>query len=90
MKLLQPQNRAQTAKLSKRTRCFCSKPSKKLVRFGHKVGVTPEAMISLLDSGLSVRDLLVFLCSIAFGADQPRCDGCGGTFQPLPAGRYRR
>jgi hypothetical protein len=41
----------------------------RLVRFGHKVGVTPEEMISLLDSGLSVRDLLAFLISKAFGAD---------------------
>jgi len=35
----------------------------KLVRFGQQVGVTPEEMISLLDSGISVRDLLVFLAS---------------------------
>ena len=30
----------------------------KLVRYGYKVGVTPEEMISLLYSGLSVRDML--------------------------------
>ncbi len=35
----------------------------KLVRFGLQVGVTPEEMISLLDSGISIRDLLVFLAS---------------------------
>jgi len=35
----------------------------RLVRFGQQVGVTPEEMISLLDSGISIRDLLVFLAS---------------------------
>jgi hypothetical protein len=39
------------------------------VRFGQQVGVTPEEMISLLDSGLSVRDLLAFLTSKVFAAD---------------------
>ena len=29
-----------------------------LVRSGQQVGVTPEEMISLLDSGISIRDLL--------------------------------
>ena len=32
-----------------------------LVRFGQQVGVSPEEMISLLDSGISVSDLLAFL-----------------------------
>jgi len=35
----------------------------KLVRFGQQVGVTPEEMISLLDSGISIHDLLAFLAS---------------------------
>jgi hypothetical protein len=35
----------------------------KLVRFGQQVGVSPEEMISLFDSGIRVRDLLVFLAS---------------------------
>jgi hypothetical protein len=35
----------------------------KLVRFGQQVGVTPEEMISLLDSGISIHDLLGFLAS---------------------------
>jgi hypothetical protein len=35
----------------------------KLVRFGEQVGVTPEEMISLLDSGISIRELLMFLAS---------------------------
>ena len=41
----------------------------KLVRYGYKVGVTPEEMISLLDSGLSVRDLLEVVFSNAPKAD---------------------
>jgi len=40
----------------------------KLVRFGQQVGVTPEEMISLLDSGISIRDLLAFLVSKGSGA----------------------
>jgi hypothetical protein len=40
----------------------------KLVRFGQQVGVTPEEMISLLDSGISIRDLLAFLSSKTSGA----------------------
>ena len=35
----------------------------KLVRFGQQVGITPEEMISLLDSGINIRNLLVFLAS---------------------------
>jgi hypothetical protein len=40
----------------------------KLVRFGQQVGVTPEQMISLLDSGISMHDLLAFLASKSSGA----------------------
>ena len=40
----------------------------KLVRFGQQVGVTPEEMISLLDSGVSIGDLLAFLASKTSGA----------------------
>lgn len=40
----------------------------KLVRFGQQVGVSPEEMISLLDSGISMRDLLAFLASKSSGA----------------------
>jgi len=40
----------------------------KLVRFGQRVGVTPEEMISLLDSGISIHDLLAFLASKSSGA----------------------
>jgi uncharacterized protein (DUF433 family) len=31
--------------------------------YGQQVGVTPEEIISLLDSGISIRDLLAFLAS---------------------------
>lgn len=40
----------------------------KLVRFGRQVGVTPEEMISLLESGSNIRDLLAFLVSKRSGA----------------------
>jgi len=42
--------------------------AEKLVRFGQQVGVTPEEMISLLDSGISMRDILAFLVSKSAGA----------------------
>jgi hypothetical protein len=35
----------------------------KLVLFGQRFGVSPEEMISLLDSGISLPDLLTFLAS---------------------------
>jgi hypothetical protein len=40
----------------------------KLVRYGQRVGVIPEEMISLLDSGVSIRDLLAFLAAKSSGA----------------------
>jgi hypothetical protein len=43
-----------------------------LVLFGQQVGVTPEEMISLPDSGISFRDLLAFLASRASGAHRWR------------------
>ena len=42
--------------------------AEKLVRFGQQVGVTPEEMISLLDSGISIHDLLAFLAAKSLGA----------------------
>jgi hypothetical protein len=48
---------------------FLQQDVERLVRFGQQVGVTPEEMISLLDSGLSVRDLLAFLASKVFAAE---------------------
>jgi hypothetical protein len=38
------------------------------VRFGQQVRVTPEKMISLLDSGISIRGLLAFLAWKSSGA----------------------
>ena len=35
----------------------------KVVRVAEQVGATPEEIISLLDSGISIRDLLAFLAS---------------------------
>jgi hypothetical protein len=40
----------------------------KVVRVAAQVGVTPEQIISLLDSGISIRDLLAFLASKTSGA----------------------
>ena len=40
----------------------------KLVRFGQQLGVSSEDMISLLDSGISVADLLAFLAARRIGA----------------------
>ena len=39
----------------------------KVVRLGQRVGVTPEEMISLLDSGITIGDLLALLASKASG-----------------------
>jgi hypothetical protein len=39
-----------------------------LVRFGQQIGVTPEEMISLLDSGIDMRDLLAFIAAKGSGA----------------------
>ena len=40
----------------------------KLVLYGQKVGVTPEEIITLLDSGISIPDLLICLASKTSGA----------------------
>ena len=42
--------------------------AEKLVLYGQQVGVTPEEMISLLDSGISIHDLLAFLAAKQSGA----------------------
>jgi hypothetical protein len=42
--------------------------AEKLVWYGQQVGVTLEEMISLLDSGISIHDLLAFLASKSSGA----------------------
>jgi hypothetical protein len=37
--------------------------AEKLFWCGQRIGVTPEEMISLLDSGISIKDLFAFLAS---------------------------
>lgn len=48
--------------------CALEQAVEKLVLYGWKVGVTPEEMISLLDSGISIRELLIFLAAKTSGA----------------------
>lgn len=40
----------------------------KVVRFGEQVGISPEEMIQLLESGMSVTQLLQYLSSKAGAA----------------------
>jgi hypothetical protein len=63
MKLLQsPESLTQNCQnFVKKDVILLQQAIEKLVRFGHQVGVTPEEMISLLDSGFSIRDPLAFL-----------------------------
>jgi hypothetical protein len=42
--------------------------AERLLRFGQQVGVTPEQMVSLLDSGITIHDLLAFLAEKSSGA----------------------
>jgi hypothetical protein len=42
--------------------------AEKLVWYGQQVGVTPEEMISLLDSGISIKGLFAFLTAKQSGA----------------------
>ena len=53
--------------LAEGERVLLERAAEKVVRFGQQVGVTPEDMIQLLDSGISVRDLLAFLASKTSG-----------------------
>lgn len=65
----QPESLRQNHKdLDEEAVCLLEQAVEKLVRFGRQVGVTPEEMISLLDSGISIRDLLAFLVSKRSGA----------------------
>ena len=54
--------------LDERSAHLLEQAVEKLVRYGQKVGVTPVAMISLLDTGISIDDLLAFLASKTSGA----------------------
>lgn len=49
--------------LAEGERVLLERAAEKVVRFGQQVGVTREDMIQLMDSGISVRDLLAFLAS---------------------------
>ncbi len=44
------------------------KAAEKLLPYGERVGATAEDMISLFDSGISMRELLVLLVSKGSGA----------------------
>lgn len=53
--------------LAEGERVLLERAAEKVVRFGQQVGVTPEGMIQLLNSGISVRDLLAFPASKTSG-----------------------
>jgi hypothetical protein len=48
---------------SEEHRLLLERAVEKIVLFAQQVGVTPEEIISLLDSGISILDLLAFLAS---------------------------
>lgn len=56
-----------TRELSKSQAQLLEQALGKLVLYGRKVGVTPEEMISLLDSGMSMDELLAFLAAKGSG-----------------------
>jgi hypothetical protein len=64
----QPTDRSLFEDFDERDTFLLKQAVEKLVRFGHQVGVTPEEMISLLDSGIRMHDLLAFLGSKGSGA----------------------
>jgi len=70
MKLSQPPESLPQSRedLPEKDAILLQQAAEKLVRLGQQVGVTPEEMISLLDSGMSIRDLLAFLASKTSGA----------------------
>ena len=55
---------------------FLEQVAERLVLFGQQVGVTPEEMISLLDSGISIQDLFAFLAS---KSSEPRREAVRGS-----------
>jgi hypothetical protein len=59
----QPTDRSLSGVFDERDTILLKQAVEKLVRFGQQVGVTPEEMISLLDSGIDMRDLLAFLAA---------------------------
>ena len=70
MKLSQPpeslsQNRED---LIEKDAILLRRTAERLVRLDQQIGVTSEEMIPLLDSGITIRDLLAFLASKNSGA----------------------
>lgn len=61
-------NGSQSKDLDERDVILLEQIVEKLVRYGQRVGVTPEEMISLLDSGISIHVLLAFLAAKSSGA----------------------
>lgn len=66
--LLESLKRGGLDHIDERDALLMEEVAEKLVRFGQRMGMTPEEMISLLDSGISIRDLLAFLVSRCSGA----------------------
>jgi hypothetical protein len=64
----QSTNGSQSTDSDERDAILLEQVAEKLVRFGQQVGVTPEEMISVLDSGISIQGLFAFLVSKASGA----------------------
>ena len=61
-------DRSQPKDFDEKDAVLLERVAEKLVRYGQQVGVTPEEMISLLDSGISIKDLFAFLASKSSGA----------------------
>ncbi|MGA8491764.1 MAG: hypothetical protein WB711_15160 [Terriglobales bacterium] len=64
----QSPNSSQSKDFDEGEAMMLEKVADKLVCYGRQVGVTPEEMISLIDSGICIRDLLAFLASKSSGA----------------------
>ena len=63
-----PTDDSQSKNCDEKAAILLDQVAEKLVRCGQRVGVTPEEMVSLLDSGISIHDLLAFLASKSSGA----------------------
>jgi len=58
-----PADDSQSNAFAEKDEILLERVAEKLVLFGQQVGVTPEEMISLLDSDTSIHDFFVFLAS---------------------------
>ena len=63
-----PADSSQTKDFDENDAILLERVAEKLVWYGQQVGVTAEEMISLLDSGISLKDLFAFLASKSSGA----------------------